>query len=320
MKCDKASQLFSDYYEKTLYGQEKEDFEAHLKSCEDCALEYKKFASSLSLIESLDDVELPSNFHAQVMARIQQTAQTNKKPLIPLNIDWKSVFSVRSPIKALAYGLSVLVLLSVLIQVSPIDTITAGWFTPKPSITNNQSQNISSLPITGETISPKVSVVDIKEISENNYEIQLASGIESIVDYTITDSKSNIISEDSISRHTNKFINVATSDKNTEIFKINWQNDGKKHTSLIIVPSAIDKTVDEKLAAISIESMTLEFALAEIAKKYNVAFFVQTGYNKNISVSFDKKVSVDEALNVIANKLNLKVSAASPGVYVIDSK
>lgn len=70
MNCDGVRPLLSAYIDQELSGGELLRVERHLRRCHWCAAEVDALRQTVALVASLDDVEVPSTFHAQLHQRL----------------------------------------------------------------------------------------------------------------------------------------------------------------------------------------------------------------------------------------------------------
>lgn len=60
--CYDVKKLMSLYIDNLLDDKTKEKFEEHIKSCEDCCAELEKLKEVVGILNSFEEVELPSDF------------------------------------------------------------------------------------------------------------------------------------------------------------------------------------------------------------------------------------------------------------------
>lgn len=68
MTCDKAEELFSDYYDKALTGAEQLEVEEHLRGCANCGEEFRHFKRGLDLLRTSSQYETSSVFSSGVVS------------------------------------------------------------------------------------------------------------------------------------------------------------------------------------------------------------------------------------------------------------
>jgi hypothetical protein len=72
MVCEEIRELFSEYLDEVLDGPAKAALEAHLSSCEACRKELESLRSVLRELHSLEPVEPPLDFLAQLHERMEK--------------------------------------------------------------------------------------------------------------------------------------------------------------------------------------------------------------------------------------------------------
>jgi len=70
--CHKYQELMSLYLDNMLSAKEKEEFEKHMESCEECKLELLGLKELMSELNSLPELDLPDGFHQRAMAKIKE--------------------------------------------------------------------------------------------------------------------------------------------------------------------------------------------------------------------------------------------------------
>ncbi len=78
MECDKAKKGFSGFLENTLPQEAREKIITHLSSCNGCRYELKELEKTLSLLNTLDEVEPPAWLTRKVMAKIRKETAPEK--------------------------------------------------------------------------------------------------------------------------------------------------------------------------------------------------------------------------------------------------
>ena len=133
MKCAKAQELFSGYLENTILAPTRVALEQHLTQCPQCKAAYDRFHATAVVLDELPEVEAPLGLHAAVMARVEQARRAAPQRVAWWHVDWQSVFNARVPVRAVAMGFAVVLLLAVVVQLTPLRSMTAGFFWQPPS-------------------------------------------------------------------------------------------------------------------------------------------------------------------------------------------
>lgn len=79
MNHDEFNMLMSDYYDDILDEDLKLEFEQHLKSCDSCKVDYENFKNMLDELNDIDMVELPDDFHLELMDRLKEFDEEQSK-------------------------------------------------------------------------------------------------------------------------------------------------------------------------------------------------------------------------------------------------
>ncbi|WXR62005.1 DUF4349 domain-containing protein [Peptostreptococcaceae bacterium AGR-M142] len=79
MNHDEFNMLMSDYYDDILDEDLKLEFEQHLKSCDSCKVDYENFKNMLDELNDIDMVELPDEFHLELMDRLKEFDEEQSK-------------------------------------------------------------------------------------------------------------------------------------------------------------------------------------------------------------------------------------------------
>lgn len=84
MNHEEFNMLMSDYYDDILDEDLKLEFENHLKTCDSCKLDYENFKNILEGLNDIDMIELPDDFHLELMDKLKEVDQ--KQDLVNDNI------------------------------------------------------------------------------------------------------------------------------------------------------------------------------------------------------------------------------------------
>jgi hypothetical protein len=93
MRCERAQELFSDYYEGSIQPAMAIPLEGHLSTCDACRSEFDGLKGIWPVLDSAPVVEPPADFRAAVWQRIdtlEAEHAARRKPF--LGIDWQSLF------------------------------------------------------------------------------------------------------------------------------------------------------------------------------------------------------------------------------------
>jgi hypothetical protein len=108
MRCERAQELFSDYYEGSIQPAMTVPLEGHLAACETCKSEFEGLKTLWPVLDAAPVVDPPADFRAAVWHRIDAAEAhraAQRKPF--LGIDWQSLF----PKPALGWAVAALVVI-----------------------------------------------------------------------------------------------------------------------------------------------------------------------------------------------------------------
>jgi anti-sigma factor RsiW len=75
--CGSVVKLLADYLERQLSPGLRAEFEAHLHECPDCVVQLRTYESTVSLLRSLHDEDLPPDLRLSVKAFIDEKCNHN---------------------------------------------------------------------------------------------------------------------------------------------------------------------------------------------------------------------------------------------------
>jgi len=75
--CSKVVRFLADYLEKRLAPAVREELETHLARCPRCVAQLRTYESTVSLLRSLGDDDLPPDLRLTVKAFLDQKCQNN---------------------------------------------------------------------------------------------------------------------------------------------------------------------------------------------------------------------------------------------------
>lgn len=126
MRCERAQELFSDYYEGSIQTALAVPLEGHLQVCTSCRDEYDGLKYVWPALDSAPVVDPPADFRATVWLRIdaaEARRAANRKPF--LSFDWRTLF----PRPAVGWAVAVLVVILLSgIVVPGVYTPARLWF------------------------------------------------------------------------------------------------------------------------------------------------------------------------------------------------
>jgi len=75
--CGSVVKLLADYLERQLPSPLRQEFEAHLERCPRCVAQLRSYKSTVSMLRSLSDEELPPELRLTVKSFIDARCQHN---------------------------------------------------------------------------------------------------------------------------------------------------------------------------------------------------------------------------------------------------
>lgn len=82
MDCNYAKEQMHLYFDNELDSQESKQLLAHLEHCNGCKKEFTELQQLLKELQALPTVELPENYHSELMERIKKTNSTPMKGML----------------------------------------------------------------------------------------------------------------------------------------------------------------------------------------------------------------------------------------------
>jgi len=75
--CGSVVKLLADYLERQLPPKLRAEFEAHLQKCPDCVAQLRTYESTVSILRSLRDDDLPPDLRLRVNSFIDAKCHNN---------------------------------------------------------------------------------------------------------------------------------------------------------------------------------------------------------------------------------------------------
>jgi len=123
MLCERAQELFSDYYEGTIQAALNIPLENHLDTCGTCREGFEGLKAVWPVLDSAPVIEPPVDFRANVWQRIDAAEAKRAATRRPLfRFDWQSMF----PRPALGWAAALLVIVA-LSGVAVKGSFTPAW-------------------------------------------------------------------------------------------------------------------------------------------------------------------------------------------------
>lgn len=139
MQCTEIQPLFTDFADNTLNREELHALTDHLLGCPDCALEWKEFQQTLSLVHSLEPQAPPADLLPGIHAKLAKQGLLNRA--------WALIeaLNVSLSIPAAAAIFTVAMLAGFLLKTSPLEA---------PGISPSRSAQLGTLQ-QGEVLTPR---------------------------------------------------------------------------------------------------------------------------------------------------------------------
>ncbi|MFH1783575.1 MAG: zf-HC2 domain-containing protein [bacterium] len=102
MDCKAAQKLLSSYMDKKVSEKEKDLLELHLRECKTCQEFFEEFKKTISMVESLGEMEVPTDFIEEIEREIKNVPRRKSFAERPL---W-----FRMPVEALGTVLAVVII------------------------------------------------------------------------------------------------------------------------------------------------------------------------------------------------------------------
>lgn len=327
MKCIKAQDLFSVYLENAMEPPLRVAFEQHLAQCPQCKADFEKFNATVMMLEELPEVEVPSEFHAAVMSRVQSQRQVMPRTVRWWNLDWQRVFTIRVPARAAAMGFAVLLLMVMMFRMTPASTVVADWFgVPRvsdktvgddqndtPKLTKSGSSNIAS------TLS-----LQVKPGENGEYELRLAANKTQPIKFSIS-----MISDDGQSRSTYQTGYVRRGEPSKANIKVDetsgvkameiiWRNNDHVFTNYAFLPSKFDANASAKTMQFTINDLSVFDVLKKISSSYGVVITASGNMGREIDYAGVESGTPEVALYTCVKQAGMTWQAVDSSIYTVE--
>ena len=344
MNCTKAQDMFSSYMEHTMDPSMRMEFEEHLDTCMTCSKAYSKFKAAIVMVEELPEVEVPAGFHTAVMARVEQAQRATPHKVKWWNLDWGTVFTVRVPARAVAMGFAALLLMAIVVQLTPLHTITAGlmpWQQADEEMTQSIDENAVqpwgpwgqavyqpdsglSVSVAADSLSAgqKMYAIKLRSASEKRvgFNVYLISKGDSESACDITTSKGKAVYSDFAVMGRESVVRVDVSGeegrKCSAVAKVVWNYGGRNYSEYVFMPSHFDSKAAGKSLNLSFKDVTTYELLSKISAKYGVIILASGDLSK-LFTSFDVK---DGTPADVLYKTGFEWEILSSSVYTLQSQ
>jgi len=92
--CEKIIELISFYIDESISDNDKSIVEEHIKSCQSCQNYFNELKSIINQVNNIEDVELPENFHSELMGRVKNSLSKENNVIDLSKFNWKKISSI----------------------------------------------------------------------------------------------------------------------------------------------------------------------------------------------------------------------------------
>lgn len=105
MDCELVRSLMSSYIDRDINEIDKNELEEHLKTCKECATEYRLLLSTVQYCNNMEEIELPENFHQDIMVKLQELGSDKTKKRF-FNRNWSKIAGIAAVFIVVIIGVS----------------------------------------------------------------------------------------------------------------------------------------------------------------------------------------------------------------------
>lgn len=339
MKCTKAQELFSSYLENTIEASLRVEFEQHINECETCKKEYGLLQKTVMMLEELPEVNVPHDFHADVMARVEQSRRQSPRRVKWWEMNWQQVFTIRVPAKALAAGLAAVLLATLAVQLTPRDSVVAGWlpWSVKSSNVVNVSDHDAPAPwkpwgtdsSSYKAVSKGLSLyVGINSLSNEQsvYDLRIQTNTNSDVDYSVCMMKNDgtengIVSSETVTRGQSRMVPIVVArsenEKSSVAAKVEWTYNNKQYSEYVFLPSSFDSNASSKSFSTSFNQNRMYDVLKQLSAEYGAIVLASGDLDKQVGNFNLNNATLDQALFQSAAQTGMSRHELAASTYVV---
>lgn len=330
MRCAKARDLFSSYLEGEMDVAASLLFEQHLAECPKCKAEYDRFNAAVMMLDEMPEVDPPANFHASVMARVEQARGAAPSPVRWWQIDWQHVFTIRVPARAAAFVAAALVMVGVLVQVTPVGTGVMNLLGLQKAsdtlVTETQTATAPPWQLkSGDAVYDMsgsgllISVTSRVDASPRTYALRLQARSDEPVAFTVragSDKYAGLVvrNQDSTIR-----VSVPAS-KELVTAQVKWHYKGESYSQSVYLPQNFNPGAHAKRLSMRFDNMAVGDLLSSIARQYGVVILASGDMEKIVPLAVVQSSSPSEALycSVENPDVNMKQRVLAPSIYIVE--
>lgn len=105
MDCELVRSLMSSYIDRDINEIDKNEVEEHLKMCQECMDEYRLLLSTVQYCNSMEEIELPMNFHDELYEKLK-ASNDKKYSKKHFRINWKWAAGIAAVFIVAVIGIS----------------------------------------------------------------------------------------------------------------------------------------------------------------------------------------------------------------------
>ncbi len=319
MKCGKIRELFSSYLESAMDGRQSAEFEEHLAGCADCRAAYERVNATVMMLEEIPEVEPPADFHATVMARVQEARRAAPQPVRWWAIDWQRVFTIRVPARAAALGIAAVLLAAMVVQFTPLGGTVANLFGiakqgPQQQVIGDQDNPRQWGPWTPKPKTQAGLQIIIRMEDANTYAIALGAASNDAIAYTLS------VDGDSYSRTVKaneKWVVTMPAPKSgVTVAKVVWRFQDLNREAQVFLPAEISRK--EMPRSLSVEETNVQDLLQRLAQEYGIAIIASGYLQVKVPGGQIKDSSAGDALYYFLEGSGMRMTALSQSVYAVE--
>ena len=352
MKCAKAQELFSGYLENAIEAPTRVTLEQHLTECPQCKAAYDRYHATAVMLDELPEVETPPNLHAAVMARVEQARRAAPRPVTWWQVDWQSVFNAKVPVRAVAMGFALLLLLAVVVQLTPLRSITAGFFWQPPSTEIPLGEPIDapkgplppgvkqrtqadyhgaesgmSISVTADTRAEHYTVFFLRLRTETGAATPLEAYIlpdgVTAADQGAVEAATKIYSGTVPSGWDTVLpvvVTPSTSRERSLVVQVIWEYKDRRRSEYVFMPPEFDPTASDKSVNLSCREASIYDVLNGIATKYGIVIMASGNLREQVPAVNLGYESPDGALRRVLLRTSLQSRALASSVYRVEGR
>lgn len=105
MDCELVRSLMSSYIDRDINELDKNELEEHLEICQECMDEYRLLLSTVQYCNSMEEIELPMNFHDELYEKLK-ASNDKKYSKKHFRINWKWAAGIAAVFIVVIIGIS----------------------------------------------------------------------------------------------------------------------------------------------------------------------------------------------------------------------